>query len=103
MPLSRHIQIVRSLKRDRASKAVLELFAAHGAGQRDLTGHGGAADDGFLQVELVADGDYGANVGVFEVGVGAGEVGLGGEAAAVAGEIEAGRCVSRVDRGCLER
>lgn len=89
MPAPGHVQVIRALQWDRARKAVLELRDVHSAGQGDLAGHRGAADDGLVEAELVADGDDGANVDVFVVCVGAGVVALAGEGAAVAWQVEA--------------
>lgn len=59
-----HVEIVGALERNGAAAA--DFFVADGAGQADLTGHGGTADDGFVEVELLDEGGDAADVGIWD-------------------------------------
>lgn len=63
IPLAVHVEIVGSLERN--SSAATDFFVADGAGQADLAGHRGAADDGLVQVELLDEGGDAADVTVW--------------------------------------
>ena len=73
-PLPLHVEEVTALKRNGSNAA--DLIGSDGASKRDLAGHGSAADDGRLQVELLHHRGNAADVGVFVVGVAAGVVAL---------------------------
>lgn len=62
VPLPFHVEVVGPLERDGAAAA--DFFVSHGAGERDLAGHGGAADDGSVELEFADDGCDAADVGV---------------------------------------
>lgn len=66
-PLPLHVEEVTALQRNRADAT--DFIGADGTGKGDLSGHGSAADDRRLQVELLDHCGDAADVGVFVVGV----------------------------------
>jgi hypothetical protein len=71
-PLPLHIQEIAPLQRNRPNTA--NLIGSNGARQRNLAGHGRAADDGVFEGELLDHRGDAPDVGVFVVGVPAGVV-----------------------------
>lgn len=71
-PLPLHVKEIAPLQRNGADAA--DFVGVDGAGQRDLAGHRGAADDGVLQTQFLDHGGDAADVGFFVVRVVAGVV-----------------------------
>jgi hypothetical protein len=73
-PLPLHVEEVAALERNGSNTA--DLIGSDRASERDLAGHGSAADDGRLQVQLLHHRGNAADVGILVVGVAAGVVAL---------------------------
>lgn len=74
VPLPLHVKVVAALQWDGANAT--DLIGSDRTSQRDLAGHGSAADDGRLQVELLHHGGNAADVCILVIGVTAGVVAL---------------------------